>query len=116
MELPGYLDETYERILKEVNKPNRDLIRRVLQSLVVATRPLRVAELAEALAVDFDDAEGTPRLNSDWRWKDQDLLIACSSLIVVVEAGEAETSDSDSHVEAGDLRIVQISHVSVKNS
>jgi ankyrin repeat protein len=120
-ELPESLDETYERILKEIKKPNRVLARRVLQCLVVATRPLRVAELAEVLAVDFDDAEGIPRLNSDWRWEDQDqaLLIACSSLISVVEAcdvdSEAETDDGrDSRVAAGDVRIVQFSHFSVK--
>jgi ankyrin repeat protein len=119
-ELPESLDETYERILKEIKKPNRDLARRVLQCLVVATRPLRVAELAEVLAVDFDDAEGIPRLNSDWRWEDQEqaLLIACSSLIAIVEAGnsdsEAETENGDSRDEAGDLRIVQFSHFSVK--
>ena len=112
-ELPESLDETYERILKEIKKPNRDLARRVLQCLVVATRPLRVAELAEVLAVDFDDAEGIPRLNPDWRWEDQEqaLLIACSSLIAIVEAGDvkasdsnsdAEDSDSASEVEAGD--------------
>ena len=57
-ELPETLDETYERILKEIKKPNRGQARRVLQCLVVAIRPLRVAELAEVLAVDFDDAEG----------------------------------------------------------
>ena len=101
-ELPESLDETYERILKEIKKPNRDLARRVLQCLVVATRPLRVAELAEVLAVDFDDAEGIPGPNSDWRWLDQEqaLLIACSSLIAIVEAGGS--------------RIVQFSHFSVK--
>jgi hypothetical protein len=101
-ELPESLDETYERILKEIKKPNRDLARRVLQCLVVATRPLRVAELSEVLAVDFDDAEGIPRMNSDWRWEDQEqaLLIACSSLIAIVEAGRS--------------RIVQFSHFSVK--
>ena len=115
-ELPESLDETYERILKEVKKPNKDLARRVLQCLVVATRPLRVAELAEILAVDFHDAEGIPRLNSDWRWEDQEqaLLIACSSLIAIVKAGDVEASDSDSHVEAGDSWIVQFSHFSVK--
>ena len=124
-ELPESLDETYERMLKEVKKPNRDLALRVLQCLVVATRPLRVAELAEVLAVDFDDAEGIPRLNSDWRWEDQEqaLLIACSSLISTVEPddietghsdSEAETDDGDSRVEAGDLRIMQFSHFSVK--
>jgi hypothetical protein len=68
----------------------------------VAIRPLRVAELAEVLAVDFDDAEGIPKLNPDWRWEDQEqaLLIACSSLIAIVEAG--------------DSRVVQFSHFSVK--
>jgi ankyrin repeat protein len=119
-ELPESLDETYERILKEIKKPNRDLAWRVLRCLVVATRPLRVSELAEILAVDFDDAEGIPRLNSDWRWEDQEqaLLIACSSLIAIVEAGHIEAGlsddDSDLRVEAGDSRIVQFSHFSVK--
>ena len=117
-ELPESLDETYERILKEIKKPNRDLARRVLQCLVVAARPLRVTELAEVLAVNFDDAEGIPRLNSDWRWEDQEqaLLIACSSLIAIVEPSDVEASDSDSDVETddGDSRVVQFSHFSVK--
>ena len=101
-ELPETLDETYERILKEIKKPNRGHARRVLQCLVVAIRPLRVAELAEVLAVDFDDAEGMPKLKPDWRWEDQEqaLLIACSSLISIIETG--------------DLRVVQFSHFSVK--
>jgi len=110
-ELPESLDETYERILKEIKKPNRCLAQRVLHCLVVAIRPLSVAELAEVLAVDFDDSEGIPRLNADWRWEDQEqaLLIACSSLISIVEGG-----DNDSFVEIGDLRVVQFSHFSVK--
>ena len=137
-ELPESLDETYERILKEIKKPNRDLAQRVLQCLVVATRPLSVAELGEVLAVDFDSAEGIPKLNPDWRWEDQEeaLLIACSSLIAIVEIGDVNTGDSnldagaydvtselsveasdhdsDHDVEAGVSRIVQFSHFSVK--
>jgi len=134
-ELPESLDETYERILKEIKKPNRGHARRVLQCLVVAIRPLRVAELAEVLAVDFDDGERIPRPKPDWRWEDQEqaLLIACSSLIVIVEAdnvkaddveardveagnsdSESETDDGDSYVEDGDSRVVQFSHFSVK--
>ncbi len=106
----------YERILQEIKKPNRALAQRVLQCLVAATRPLRVAELAEVLAVDFDDAEGIPRLNPGWRWEDQEqaLLFACSSLIVIVKAGDDKASDSNSDVEAGDSRFVQFSHFSVK--
>ena len=101
-ELPESLDETYERILKEIKKPNRAHAQRVLQCLVVATRPLRVSELTEVLAVDFDNAEGIPMLNPGWRWEDQEeaLLIACSSLIAIVEAGRS--------------RVVQFSHFSVK--
>jgi ankyrin repeat protein len=101
-ELPESLDETYERVLKEIKKPNRDHARRLLQCLVVAIRPLEVEELAEVLAVDFGDAEGIPKLNPDWRWEDEEqaLLTSCSSLIAIVE-----TDDS---------RVVQFSHFSVK--
>ena len=100
-ELPDSLDETYERILKEIRKPNQVYAHRLLQCLVAAVRPLRVAELAEVLTFDFK-AEGIPTLNSGWRWEDQEeaVMSACSSLVVIVE-------DEDS-------RIVQFSHFSVK--
>ena len=101
-ELPESLDETYERVLKEIKKPNREQARRLLQCLVVAIRPLRVEELAEVLAIDFDDAEGIPKLDASWRWEDQEqaLLSSCSSLIAIVDVK--------------DSRIVQFSHFSVK--
>src|SRR5258708_21143935 len=88
-ELPESLEETYERILKEIKKPNRRLAQSVLHCLVVAIRPLRVGELAEVLAVDFDDTEGIPILKPDWRWEDQelDLLVARLNLIAIIEAG-----------------------------
>ena len=89
-------------MLREIKKPNRDHARRVLQCLVAAIRPLRVEELAEVLAVDFDDAGGVPKLKPNWRWEDQEqaLLISCSSLITIVDTG--------------DSRVVQFSHFSVK--
>jgi len=72
-ELPETLDETYERILREINKANRAHAHRLLQCLTVAVRPLSVAELAEVLAVDFGTASRgeTSKLNTDWRWEDQ---------------------------------------------
>ena len=101
-ELPESLDETYERVLREIKKPNRDHARRLLQCLVVAIRPLHVEELSEVLAIDFDDAEGIPKLNPSWRWEDQEraLLTSCSSLIAIVDTGAS--------------RVVQFSHFSVK--
>ena len=100
-ELPDSLDETYERILREIGKPNQVYAHRLLQCLVAAVRPLRVAELAEVLTFDFK-AEGIPKLNPGWRWEDQEeaVMSACSSLVVIVK-------DEN-------LRIVQFSHFSVK--
>ena len=109
-ELPESLDATYERVLREMKKPNRDRALHLLQCLVVAIRPLRVSELTEVLAVDFDDAEGMAKLNSSWRWEDQEqaLLSSCSSLISIVDDG-----DGGNH-RTHDSRAVQFSHFSVK--
>ena len=63
-ELPESLDEMYERVLREIKRPNGDHALRLLQCLVVATRPLLVVELVEVLAVDLDDAEGIPKLKA----------------------------------------------------
>src|SRR6266852_5541440 len=103
-ELPKTLDETYERILRDIHEANRDHAHRLLQCLTVAARPLRVAELAEVLAVDFGTASRgeISKLNTDWRWEDQQeaVLSTCSSLISIVD-------------EEGS-QIVQFSHFSVK--
>jgi ankyrin repeat protein len=103
-ELPKTLDETYERILRDIHEANWDHAHRLLQCLTVAVRPLHVEELAEVLAIDFGTASVGERskLNTDWRWEDQQeaVLSTCSSLISVVD-------------EKGS-QIVQFSHFSVK--
>ncbi|KAH9027484.1 hypothetical protein EDB83DRAFT_2230248 [Lactarius deliciosus] len=100
-ELPKSLDETYERILKEINNANREHSYRLLQCLTVASRPLRVEELAELLAIELN-AGGIPKLNVNLRWEDQEeaVLSACSSLVMVI-------------IDKGS-RVVQFSHFSVK--
>ena len=100
-ELPESLDKTYERILREIRKPNQRHAHRLLQCLVAAARPLQVKELGEILAVDFN-VEGVPKLNLGWRGADQEeaVMSACSSLVIIVK-------DKGS-------RIVQFSHFSVK--
>jgi hypothetical protein len=50
----------------------------------MAIRPLRVEELAEILALDYEGADGaTTKLNEDWRWEDRQraVLSTCSSLM-----------------------------------
>jgi hypothetical protein len=73
-----------------------------------------VEELAEVLAVDFEDAEGTAKLNPSWRWEDheQALLSSCSSLITIVE-NVAMDSDNTEIQNDGSL-VVQFSHFSAK--
>src|SRR6266404_1873549 len=101
--LPRTLDETYERILKNINEKNRRHARRLLHSLAVAVRPLRVEELAEILTFDFDGAQGgIPTFHADRRPKDQEeaVLSTCSSLIDIVDNRGSP--------------VVQFSHLSVK--
>ena len=103
-ELPETLDETYDRILKGINKAQKNNAHRLLQCLTVAVRPLLVEELAELLAFDFQasTAGGIPTLKEDWRWDDQEeaILSTCSSLIAIIPGDNS--------------RVVQFSHFSVK--
>jgi hypothetical protein len=100
-DLPESLDKTYERILREIRKPNQEHALQLLQCLVASARPLKVEELAQVLVFDFDE-EGVPKPNLDWRWEDQEkaIMTACSNLVIIVNDG--------------DSRIVQFSHFSVK--
>ena len=102
-ELPESLDETYARILKNITKASRDLVIRLLECLSVAIRPMRVEELAEVLALDFDGPKGTPPELKDCRQledRKRDVLSICSSFILLV--------GND------DFGVIQFSHFSVK--
>ena len=103
-QLPTSLDETYERVLKEIESTGQGRhARRLLHCLTVAMRPLQVEELAEVLTFDLDVAKGEiPRFHPEWRWEDQEqaVLSACSSLIAVVVGDNS--------------RVIQFSHFSVK--
>jgi hypothetical protein len=91
-------------MLRNIHKANRDPAHRLLQCLTVAARPLRVTELAEVLAIDFETATfgGTSKLNPNWRWEDQQqaVLSTCSGLISVVDQEGTQ--------------VIQFSHSSVK--
>ena len=110
--LPKTLDETYERVLRDIHEDNKEHARRLLHCLAVAVRPLHVEELAEILTFDFDAGEGgIPEYHADWRWKDQAeaVLSTCSSLITI-----AEFYGKDDDGRYSRMRVVQFSHFSVK--
>ena len=100
-ELPGTLDETYERALKDINKENWETAHRLFQFVAVASRPLSVAELAQFLGFDF--ATGSiPKFQQDWLLEDPvDAVLSTSSNLLAI-------------IHVGDSQIVQFSHFSVK--
>ena len=87
-ELPITLDETYERALEGIPKEKRQHAHRLFQCLVVAIRPLRVEELAELFAIEFDQDAGH-NLKEGWRPENAEdaVLSACSTLIAVIQQG-----------------------------
>jgi hypothetical protein len=95
-ELPSTLDDTYEQALEGIPKEKRHA-HRLFQCLVAAVRPLRVEELAEIFAIEFD-AEAGLNLSESWRPENAEeaVLSACSTLIAIIEGW--------------DSKIVQFSH------
>ena len=81
-ELPESLDETYERILQKIPKPNRVHAHRLLQCIAVAASPLFTWDLAEILAIDFSAPGTAPVVVED---EERAVLSACSSLITIVK-------------------------------
>ena len=84
-ELPKTLDETYERTLREIKDTNWEFAQRLLQCVAVVSRPLRVEELAEFLAIDFK-AGPIAKYHEDWRLEDpiEAVISTCSTLLALV--------------------------------
>src|SRR5260221_10358261 len=99
-ELPETLDGTYERTLGEIEEVNWEAAQRLLRCVAVASRPLRVEELAEILAFNFD-AGPIPKFHVDCRLEDpvEAVLSICSTLLSLVNVENS--------------RVVQFGHFSV---
>ena len=81
-ELPQGLDETYRRILLRMDERYHNDAERFLQWLAFSTRPLKVAEIAEVVVVDFDSKDG-PECIPGLQYKDpRDVLDKCSGLVI----------------------------------
>ena len=95
------MDETYSRTLQGIDEEKREYAQRLFRCITVSIRPLRVEELAEVLAIQFDEAVA-PTFNADWRPEnpEETVMSVCSTLITIVERGGR--------------RVVQFSHFSVK--
>ncbi len=99
--LPKGLGETYERILQGIDQAREKDARHLLYCLAVAIRPLCVEELSDILAMKFNAGQ-PPKYSANRREEnsEEEILLACSSLITVINADES--------------RVVQFAHFSVK--
>ena len=100
-DLPESLDKTYGQALLGIDKEKRAYAQRLFKCLSESIRPLRVEELGEIFAVQFDGT-AAPLFNENLRPPDAEeaILSACTSLIAIVNLGGHQ--------------IVQFSHFSVK--
>jgi ankyrin repeat protein len=102
--LPDTLDETYSRILTNINEHREDTIR-ILQLLAFSERPLTIKEAVDAMVVN---PSGDPQFNPNLRLPTlREITKVCSSLVSLVtrrinrNRGEA-------------LMELQLTHFSVK--
>jgi len=108
-ELPKTLDETYERTLRGIHEGDWEIAHRMFQFVAVASRPLRVEELADLFAFDFKEGS-IPKFHEDWRLEDPAdvVLSACSTLLSIVD----RQTFLDGEYYTG--KIIEFSHFSVK--
>ena len=99
--LPQSLDETYDRILKGIPQERQEYAQHLFQCVAESIRPLRVEELADILAIEFEAGE-VPRYHMNWRPNnpEEEVLFICSSLLTIVDIDGS--------------RVVRFSHFSVK--
>ena len=105
--MPETLDETYKRTLRGIDEANWEFARRLFQFVAVASRPLRVKELAELLAFDFK-ARPIPTFHEYWRPRDPVDAVqwTCSSLLAIVEEYDVYGYPSG--------KVIQFSHFTAK--
>lgn len=123
--LPESLDETYERMLCNINYHLAEDARRILTLLCFARRPLTVQELIDGVAVEING--DSSRLNHKRRLQDsngiRDICGVFIDIYVVerdtVEGYTSEDEDEDEDEERGEggedvTEIVRIAHFSIQ--
>jgi ankyrin repeat protein len=119
-QLPKTLDETYNRILRSIPEQYQRAARRVLHLLFISRKPLTLNEVAEAIAVDYEEERFDPenRLNDP-----NNILEICSSLVSLSVLRQFNLSNSQYHRPYGfgsyglgfeETEYLQFAHYSVQ--
>lgn len=101
--LPKTLDETYDRILGDINPLFKQEVFDILQWLTCSRRPLSLKEVAEIVAFDV---RNNNKFNEDNRLAEPgDVLNLCSSLVIGIDV------DSDDHKQMLEFSFLNESHL-----
>ena len=107
--LPKSLDETYERMLCNIDHYLIEDARRILTLLCFAVRPLKVQELIEGIAVEIDGSTG---LNRSRRLEDaDDIRDICLGF---VDIGLSADHSTETYYKGDSTPTVRIAHFSVQ--
>lgn len=108
--LPQPMGLMYEHMLRKIPFEDVQNVSKVLQWLCFSTRPMRLIELNEIVAVQLND-DNEPNFDPDLRYLEPcDLLEVCGSIIKI-----SEPSDSGPPVEARGLKTVHFTHFSARD-
>ena len=107
--LPNTLDETYNRILVNIDDAYYDYALKVLLWLALSACPLTLAEVAEVLAINCDSP--CPTFDCGERPPEpRDILDACSSLVTISTSSITVRKNKDTLKTAP----LSLAHLSVK--
>ncbi|PKY06986.1 purine and uridine phosphorylase [Aspergillus campestris IBT 28561] len=107
--LPKTLEETYGRILANIDEIYRDYAIRILQFLTYSERPLTIEEVVDALVVDPDG--DIPFDPEDRMPEPRDIMRICPSLITLVVRTEEDYLEYD---DPKYVTVLQLAHFSVQ--
>ena len=104
--LPKTLDDTYTRILCNIDEERYQYAFKILQWLTYSRRPLKLEELAEVVAINVEE---DPRFDPDNKFSEpQDILQICPSLISLEDQKPGDLHNKNNRF------IVRLAHFSVK--
>ncbi|KAL8989283.1 MAG: hypothetical protein Q9169_008392, partial [Polycauliona sp. 2 TL-2023] len=110
--LPESLDETYERMLCNIDGYLAEDARRILTLLCFASRPLEVEELIDGVAVEIVGSKG---LNRKRRLQDaDDIRDICQGLIDVSLGNANQGETEEDQLDEDLIPIIRIAHFSVQ--
>lgn len=109
--LPKNLDETYDRILMEIDDFHQAEVMKTLQALIVTLEPLTLEEIVDLLAVDHDSVPA--RFDPDFRLLDpRSILTMCSSFVILTPEHRFPNSFTP-FIRADRVSALRLAHASV---